>query len=116
MSKELRAEFNAAFEHYKNSINSVNGVDPNLVRQRATLLVQKFFSDLSSRVRNLQSGVLTRIHNSDSLRELEKILETSKEFFPDQYKNDKSDHFEREKKLFDEKFGKGRFSYLVKRQ
>jgi len=39
MSKELRAEFNAAFEHYKNSINSVNGVDPNLVRQRATLLV-----------------------------------------------------------------------------
>ena len=69
---------------------------------------------MSTRVKNLQSGVLTRIHNSDSLRELEKILETSKEFFPDQYKN--GDHFEREKKLFDEKIGKGRFSYLVKRQ
>ena len=26
------------------------------------------------------------------------------------------DHFEREKRLFDEKIGKGRFAYLVKRQ
>jgi hypothetical protein len=32
MSKDLRAEFNAAFEQYKGSINSVNGVDPNLVK------------------------------------------------------------------------------------
>ena len=27
-----------------------------------------------------------------------------------------ADNFEREKKLFDEKIGKGRFAYLVKRQ
>ena len=58
---------------------------------------------------------MTRIRTSDSLRELEKILETSREFFPDK-KLDTADHFEREKKLFDEKIGKGRFSYLVKRQ
>jgi len=116
MSKELRAEYNAAFEQYKSQINSVNGVDPNLVKQRATLLVQRFFSDLSTRVKNLQSGVMSRIRTSDSLKELEKILEQSREFFPDQSKLDNSDHFEREKKLFDEKIGKGRFAYLVKRQ
>ena len=33
---------------------------------------------------------------------------------PDPSKN--NDHFEREKRLFDEKIGKGRFAYLVKRQ
>lgn len=30
--------------------------------------------------------------------------------------NKSTDHFEREKRLFDEKIGKGRFAYLVKRQ
>jgi len=67
------------------------------------------------RVKNLQSGVMQRIRTSDSLKELEKILEHSREFFPDQNKMENADHFEREKKLFDEKIGKGRFSYLVKR-
>ena len=33
---------------------------------------------------------------------------------PDPSKN--GDHFEREKRIFDEKIGKGRFAYLVKRQ
>jgi hypothetical protein len=63
----------------------------------------------------MQSGVMNRIRTSDSLKELEKILEHSREFFPEN-KLDNADHFEREKKLFDEKIGKGRFSYLVKRQ
>lgn len=31
-------------------------------------------------------------------------------------KEQNNDHFEREKRLFDEKIGKGRFAYLVKRQ
>lgn len=115
MGKELKAEFNAVFDQYKSSINQVNGVDPNLVRQRATLLVQKFFSDLSARVRSLQSGVMARIRESGSLKDLEKILESSREFFPES-KVENADHFEREKRLFDEKIGKGRFSYLVKRQ
>ena len=54
-----------------------------------------------------------KIQQSDSLRELERIIEQSKEFFPDHSKS--GDHFEREKRLFDEKIGKGRFAYLVKR-
>ena len=55
-----------------------------------------------------------KIQQSESLRELERIIEQSREFMPDPAKN--GDHFEREKRLFDEKIGKGRFAYLVKRQ
>ena len=39
VSKDLRAEFNSAFAQYKNGLNNVNGVDTNLVKQRAALLV-----------------------------------------------------------------------------
>jgi hypothetical protein len=42
-------------------------------------------------------------------------LEQSREFFPANSKN-QQDNFELEKKKFDEKIGKGRFAYLVKRQ
>lgn len=56
---------------------------------------------------------MIRIKSSDSLKELEKILENSREFFPNDAKQ--QDHFEREKKLFDQKIDKGRFAYLVKR-
>jgi len=59
---------------------------------------------------------MQKIKTSDSLKDLEKILEQSKEFLPDNVRGDNADHFEREKKLFDEKIGKGRFAYLVKRQ
>jgi len=36
---------------------------------------------LSQRVGQLQGGVMDKIKNSESLRELEKILDGSKEFF-----------------------------------
>ena len=58
---------------------------------------------------------MAKIQQSDSLRELERIIEQSKEFFPETAAKH-GDHFEREKRLFDEKIGKGRFAYLVKRQ
>ena len=54
-----------------------------------------------------------KIQQSESLRELERIIEQSREFMPNL---NSGDHFEREKRLFDEKIGKGRFAYLVKRQ
>lgn len=57
---------------------------------------------------------MIRIKSSDSLKELEKILENSREFFPNEHNT--LDHFEREKQLFDSKIDQGRFAYLVKRQ
>ena len=39
VSKELRNEFNQAFGQYKNGTNSISGVDTNLVKQRASILV-----------------------------------------------------------------------------
>jgi len=56
---------------------------------------------------------MIRIKSSDSLKELEKILENSREFFPNEHNT--LDHFEREKKKFDAKIENGRFAYLVKR-
>lgn len=57
---------------------------------------------------------MSKIQQSDSLKELERIIEQSREFLPDHTKS--IDHFEREKKIFDEKISKGRFAFLAKRQ
>lgn len=113
VSKDLRNEFNTAFSQYKNGMNQIIGVDTNLVKQRAAILVQKFFVQIREKVKLLQRQSMSKIQQSDSLRELEKIIEQSREFLPDQAKS--VDHFEREKRLFDDKIGKGRFAYLVKR-
>ena len=32
VSKELRNEFNTAFAHYRNGLNSISGVEANLVK------------------------------------------------------------------------------------
>ena len=60
VSKELRAEFNAAFAQYKNGINQINGVDTNLVRQRAAILVQNFFSQIREKVKLLQRQSMSK--------------------------------------------------------
>lgn len=113
VSKDLRQEFNQAFAQYKQGKNQISGVDTDLVKQRAALLVQKFFAGVREKVKTMQRQSMSKIQQSDSLRELERIIEQSKEFMPS---CTSGDHFEREKRLFDEKIGKGRFSYLVKRQ
>ena len=114
VSKELKSQFAKEFENYKQSMDSVQSIDPNLVKQRATVLVQSFFQGLAEKVATLQKSVMLRIKASESLKELEKILEQSREFFPNDANS--QDHFEREKRVFDEKIQKGRFAYLVKRQ
>jgi len=63
-------------------MDSVQSIDPNLVKQRASILVQKFFQNLAEKVASLQKSVMYRIKQSESLKELEKILEQSREFFP----------------------------------
>lgn len=62
---------------------------------------------------------MTRIKNSDSLKQLEEILDNSKEFFNVQntegMNSSKQDQFEKEKQEFDQKIAKGRFASVVKR-
>ena len=48
----------------------------------------------------LQDGVMVKIKNSDSLKQLEKILDGSKEYFSVSSEG-KQDQFEREKNEFD---------------
>ena len=43
VSKELKGEFGDKFVAYKQGINAINGVDPNLVKQRATIMVKSYF-------------------------------------------------------------------------
>lgn len=88
-------------------------VDPHLAKQRMGLKLSEFFNQLSQRIKHLEKDVMSRIRVSDSLKQLEQILESSREFF--QIDRTQPDNFEKEKKLFDEKIDKGRYSFLVKR-
>jgi len=81
VSKELNFKFQQAFNEYKQSISKLDNVDPDLVKQKFAAIVKEFFQQLSQRVAELQDGVMVKIKNSESLKQLEKILEGSKEFF-----------------------------------
>lgn len=85
------------------------------MKQRAAIIVQRFFNNLSTEVKALQNQVNQKIKTSESLKELEHILESNRELFPTK-NTSQVDAFEFEKKKFDEKITKGRFAYLVKRQ
>lgn len=77
-------------------------------------MVGDFFQSLKGKVRDLQRDVMENIRNSENLRNLEQTLEKSKEFI--QVDPSQPDHYEREKKIFDEKVSKGRYAYVVKRR
>ena len=79
--------------------------------------MQKFFQNIQKEIGKLHTEVNEKIKHSESLRELEKILEQNRELFPSAAGSARAeDRFEAEKKKFDEKIAKGRFAYLVKRQ
>ena len=73
--KDLRTEFNKTFNQFNQQVNNVKNVDPELVKQRATILVQKFFAQVREKVKHLQRESMHKIQQSDSLKELEKIIE-----------------------------------------
>jgi len=77
-------------------------------------MVADFFSGLKNKVRDLQKDVMENIRNSENLKNLEQTLEKSREFI--QVDPTQPDHYEREKKIFDEKVSKGRYAYVVKRR
>eukprot|EP00347_Sterkiella_histriomuscorum_P021345 403334310 len=111
--KEIKERFGKEFEKYKQSMNHMGDTDPQLVKQQIQLSVQQFFGTLRQKVADLHKNVMLQIQGSESLKNLEKVLEENQEFFTDQRK---PDQFEDEKKKFDEKINKGRFAYVVKRQ
>ena len=51
VSRDLRGEFNGAFEQYRSGVTAVNGVDADLVKQKAAILVQNFFSQIKEKLR-----------------------------------------------------------------
>jgi hypothetical protein len=42
-------------------VNHVKGVDPELVKQKATILVQQFFAKVRENVKNLQRESMVKI-------------------------------------------------------
>lgn len=53
VTKSLKREFQETFDDYKNKKALIDQVDPNIVRQRAAVIVQKFFNNLSTEVKVL---------------------------------------------------------------
>ena len=88
--------------------------NPDLVKQQIRTMIGEFFGTLKTKVRDLQKDVMENIRNSENLKNLEQTLEKSKEFI--QVDPTQPDHYEREKKIFDEKVSKGRYAFVVKRR
>ena len=84
------------------------------MKQQLKTMVGEFFAGLKLKVRDLQKGVMENVKHSENLKNLERTLEQSKQFLPAD--PSQPDHFEREKKIFDEKVSKGRYAYVVKRR
>lgn len=112
--KELRGKFAKEYEKYRESTSSLEQANPELVKQQVRAMVGDFFQSLKGKVRDLQRDVMENIRHSENLKNLEQTLEKSKDFI--QVDPSQPDHYEREKKIFDEKVSKGRYAYVVKRR
>lgn len=88
--------------------------NPDLVKQQVRSMIGEFFQNLKGKVKELQKDVMENIKNSENLKNLEQTLEKSKEFI--QHDKSQPDHYEKEKKIFDEKVSKGRYAFVVKRR
>ena len=56
----------------------MGGVDADLVKQRAAIMIKQFFTQVRAKVKLLQRQTMDKIQQSASLRELERIIEESK--------------------------------------
>lgn len=74
-------------------------MDPNLIKQHMVQTVNKFFDGLLLKVKELEIDVTSRIKESESLKELYRVLDNNKEFFS---QAQQPNPFEIEKKNFDE--------------
>jgi hypothetical protein len=112
--KELKSKFAKEYEKYRESTNSMEQANPELVKQQVRAMIGEFFLSLKQKVKDLQKDVMENIRHSENLKNLEQTLERSKDFI--QVDPSQPDHYEREKKIFDEKVSKGRYAYVVKRR
>jgi hypothetical protein len=112
--KELKSKFAKEYEKYRESTNSMEQANPELVKQQVRAMIGEFFLNLKQKVKDLQKDVMENIRHSENLKNLEQTLERSKDFI--QVDPSQPDHYEREKKIFDEKVSKGRYAYVVKRR
>jgi len=51
--KKLNGEFSATFDEFRKSKDTVTQIDPDVVKQKASVIVKRFFSTLSNEVKNL---------------------------------------------------------------
>lgn len=81
-------------------------ISSGTITNNLKLNVQNFFKTLWDSINSVKDHVMDKIRNSQSLAELEQILDESKEYFD----NSKPDMFKIEKAKFDDKISNGKYS------
>ena len=71
--------------------------------------MRAYFANLRNTVKQIEGKVLSDVRNSQSLQELELILDENKEYFNE----NRIDNFKDEKVKFDEKIAQGKYTNIV---
>ena len=107
--KKLKQLFDVKFEEYRSSVHKMNDISSDTITNNLKLNVQNFFKALWDSIGNVKDWVMDKIWMSQSLAELEQILDESKEYFD----TSKPDMYKIEKAKFDDKIMNGKYSQVV---
>jgi len=80
VTKDLKSKFDDSYKQYLAGLGKVGEINPQLAKDSLKTTANDFFKKLSEQVHQLRSSVLEKIKRSQSLKELELILSSSKEF------------------------------------
>lgn len=112
ITKQLKRNFDAAYASYKESRGDVAEVEPEYVKEFVKQRLTQFFDELRAQVKACKESVTEKIRNSQSLQELEKLVEVNKDLFDEQV----GEVFKQQKDKFDDKISKYRFAGIINRK
>jgi hypothetical protein len=81
VASNLKDLFDEKFANYKHSLSEMSAIAPQVISTTLESTVNKFFTSIDSQIATVEQSVLSKIHQSTNLRQLEELLNTSKEGF-----------------------------------
>jgi molybdopterin converting factor small subunit len=108
VAKNLTSVYDEKYKAYEKSLHSMQEIKKDLVTTKLQEEMGKFFAALRSNIDGIQEKVLGRLEKSQNLKEVEEILQRSKEFSNEEQAN----FFQMEKSRFDDQIERGKFAKI----
>ena len=81
ISWNVKDHFDQKFEEYKRSVEKMQGITTDGIKNALTENIKEHFSNLWSQIFSFKNAILEKIRVSSTVQELEEILDETRNFF-----------------------------------